>query len=652
MDMENSLEFPQFLQDVARIRACEILLLEEFKTGSIKGTIHTSIGQEYVPVMLANLAPKAFWFSNHRGHAHYLAKTSDYSGLLAEILGYEGATSAGVGGSQHLYWPESFISNGIQGGQLGIAVGMSSKLSSPEFSSIFFMGDGTTGAGHIYESMNLAVLQKSRLLVILENNGIAQSTPTNLTLSGNLRERFLGFGFEYLSWSPSGIGVQEDLDELYFVLKKAVNNMEQGIPTLVNVSCNRLGPHSKGDDNRPSAVINELERQDYLNRAIIENLYCAWEENLQEIRVILNEVKNRKRVTAKGTLQKDRQSNTIMKGLSPSKIKLRDSANRALKNAISNHASILIGEDILDFPISGGSKYGGAFKVTSGLSSEFPSMVHNFPISESAMLGFATGVAITGKNVIVEIMFSDFLAQGLDQIIHQISKLQSIYGRSLEVPLLIRTASGPGKGYGPTHSHTLEGQLVGLPNIEVVSANPFVSYQEILDLWFVEKKCFIVFEPKELYAYSSLDFNSYMYKIQNPEDIYEPVQIKPIHVKADVTVVVYGSAIWDLIDDLDSLLYDLEIGVHVLIPTVLSGWRTSSFYESLRSTNGKVLAITDNLNTNGFLDNVIIEAFNKGQIKRFESMRFLDWIPSGFSEDEVTHTTEKIRAAIRKVLNQ
>jgi pyruvate/2-oxoglutarate/acetoin dehydrogenase E1 component len=268
------------------------------------------------------------------------------------------------------------------------------------------------------------------------------------------------------------------------------------------------------------------------------------------------------------------------------------------------------------------------------------------------MLGFAIGVAVTGRSVIVEIMFSDFIAQGLDQIIHQISKLQSIYGQSIEIPLLIRTASGPGRGYGPTHSHTLESQLVGLPNLEVVCANPFISYQDILEVWFEKKVCFIVFEPKELYPYSESDFESSMYQIQLPKNLYEPVQITSKHLKADVTIVVYGSAVWRVIERLDELLFSLEICVEVLIPTVISNWDVSTLYNSLLMSDGKLIVITDNLKSNGFLDSVIIKAFSDGAIKRLECLNFSDWIPSGFSEEEVIHTAARIRETLQRILNR
>jgi len=655
MSKDQNIDWWTLFANVARIRAFEKLLLEEFKFGNIRGTIHTSIGQEYAPVILSQLAGNAFWFSNHRGHAHFLAKTQDFAGLFAEILGYEGAICGGVGGSQHLFAPQSFMSNGIQGGQLGIAAGISSKHSGHDITSVFFMGDGTTGAGHIYEALNLAKLHDSKLLVILEDNEIAQSTPTVKTIAGDLGIRFAGFGIEYHFWSPANIDVKKDLEELNQVLRNAIKSVENGVPTLVQVKSSRLAPHSKGDDNRDEETLKNLESRDFLNRAMAEGIFSNGSEQYEEIRAILNLVKCRNQIklnnkTSNSTTSKDfKESKTRILG---SKLKLKDSINFALRNSIEKFETNLIGEDIEDFPISEGGQYGGAFKVTAGLSRDFPNEVENFPISESGMLGFALGKAMSGQNTIVEIMFSDFLSQGLDQVIHQISKLQTIYGRTLEIPLLIRTASGPGKGYGPTHSHTLETQLVGLPNIEVLSANPFVPYLEIIEEWVRTKKCFIVFEPKELYLNSAEDFSSSMFEVVLPQTIYGPVKISPKHVQSDITILIYGSAIWKIVKELETLLYEMEIAAEVIIPTVISNWEAEDLYKSLENNGGRLLLITDNLNSNGFQDEVVIEAFNRKKLNKVISINYENWIPNGILEDEIMLDNKLLKERIQRLMKQ
>ena len=76
----------KILEKSLQIRYFEERLLEEYKKGSIHGTVHTCIGQEIFPCILAEFTKEYFWFSNHRGHGHYIAKTGDFKGLAAEIL--------------------------------------------------------------------------------------------------------------------------------------------------------------------------------------------------------------------------------------------------------------------------------------------------------------------------------------------------------------------------------------------------------------------------------------------------------------------------------------------------------------------------------------------------------------------------------------
>jgi pyruvate/2-oxoglutarate/acetoin dehydrogenase E1 component len=124
----------------------------------------------------------------------------------------------------------------------------------------------------------------------------------------------------------------------------------------------------------------------------------------------------------------------------------------------------LLGEDVLD-------PYGGAFKVTQGLSTRWPERVLTTPISEAGLFGVAAGMALRGYRPILEIMFGDFVTLGYDQIVNGIGKFRAMFDDNVRVPLVVRTPMGGGRGYGPTHSQSLEKLLLGVPGIAVVAAN-------------------------------------------------------------------------------------------------------------------------------------------------------------------------------------
>jgi pyruvate/2-oxoglutarate/acetoin dehydrogenase E1 component len=125
---------------------------------------------------------------------------------------------------------------------------------------------------------------------------------------------------------------------------------------------------------------------------------------------------------------------------------------------------ILLGEDIVD-------PYGGAFKVTRGLSTGFPGRVRSTPISESAIVGLSAGLALSGYRPIAEIMFGDFTTLCFDQVVNHIAKYEAMYNGKVSCPVIIRTPSGGGRGYGPTHSQSLEKHFLGVPHLRVVASS-------------------------------------------------------------------------------------------------------------------------------------------------------------------------------------
>ena len=106
------------------IRQVEQRLLKLFVEGKLFGTVHTCIGQEWSAIAIADcLREGDLIFSNHRCHGHYLARTDDVEGLVAEVMGKKSGMCGGRGGSQHIC-SKGFFSNGIQGGIAPVASGL------------------------------------------------------------------------------------------------------------------------------------------------------------------------------------------------------------------------------------------------------------------------------------------------------------------------------------------------------------------------------------------------------------------------------------------------------------------------------------------------------------------------------------------------
>ncbi|GIH28015.1 dehydrogenase [Acrocarpospora phusangensis] len=249
------------LERMLRIRHFERALLRLFERGQLNGTTHTCLGQEHVPVAVSGLLdPDDYVFSNHRGHGHFLARHDEPHALLAEIMGRQGAVCNGVGGSQHVYHGR-FLSTGVQGESLPVAVGVALRLKrvTPGRLACAYVGDGTWGEGSVYEALNMAQLWRAPLLVVVEHNGIAQSTPTGAQMSGSIAGRAAAFGVRHHRIDSVDVNViRHELAPLVAAVRS------ESRPAVAEIRVHRAGPHSKGDDTRTPEELREAAEGDWL----------------------------------------------------------------------------------------------------------------------------------------------------------------------------------------------------------------------------------------------------------------------------------------------------------------------------------------------------------------------------------------------------
>jgi acetoin:2,6-dichlorophenolindophenol oxidoreductase subunit alpha len=244
-----------FYRLIFLLRRFDETVLEYYPRGVFFGTTHTYLGQEANAVgVLGHLHPGDVVFSNHRCHGHFLAAGGDPRALFAELMGKSTGVCAGRGGSQHLYWRD-FYSNGVQGGIVPVATGMAlaEKRKASGAVVVCFLGDGTLGEGVVYEALNLAALWQAPVLYVVENNHIAQTTPTELALAGEISARWNAFGIPVCELDTS------DVLEISSIAEKLLAEVRASSSPrgLILHTC-RFGPHSKGDDTRPEEEVARL----------------------------------------------------------------------------------------------------------------------------------------------------------------------------------------------------------------------------------------------------------------------------------------------------------------------------------------------------------------------------------------------------------
>lgn len=204
--------------------------------------------------------------------------------------------------------------------------------------------------------------------------------------------------------------------------------------------------------------------------------------------------------------------------------------NKFLK---ANDQNIIMGEDILD-------PYGGAFKVTKGLSEKYRKQVYQMPISEAMITGIGTGLMLKKHNVISEIMFGDFLTLCSDQIINGISKFMDLHrDKSLLGNYILRTPMGGYRGYGPTHSQSLESIFLNVPNINIFSPNIFSKPENLLDKILILRNFSIFIEHKVSYpkVINPIKRDNFDLKITN-FDFFDVIDI--FNNKPDYVILTYG----------------------------------------------------------------------------------------------------------------
>ena len=231
--------------------------MDNFPKGVFSGTTHTYLGQEANAAgVLGHIREADVVVSNHRCHGHFLAYGGQPHPLFAELMGKASGVCGGRGGSQHLHW-RNFFSNGVQGGTIPMATGMAvaEKHKGSLSVVVAFLGDGTLGEGVVYESLNIGSLWQAPILYVVENNHIAQTTPSEMALAGNIAARFNAFDIPVVELDTS------DVLEIWSAAGAQIEAVRSAsMPHALVLHTCRFGPHSKGDDTRPAEEIAEMRR--------------------------------------------------------------------------------------------------------------------------------------------------------------------------------------------------------------------------------------------------------------------------------------------------------------------------------------------------------------------------------------------------------
>jgi 2-oxoisovalerate dehydrogenase E1 component len=452
---------------------------------------------------------------------------------FAELFGKEEGYCRGRGGGMHIadFNVGHLGANAIVGGSFAIAVGAAmaaEKLDTGQV-CICFVGDGAMNNGIGAEAMNFAAQDQFTkgcpVVFLVENNqyGMTGQQDKEVTGIDFLAQRAAGFARDNMHAEVvNGMDVLAVRD----AIARAVECCRQGDgPVLVECETYRYYGHSLSDLRDTYRTKDEeacWKSQDAIDR-YVDKLVDAGVASREALTQLLAEIKTRVqaagvKAAVEGT---DPETADMLEGLfspnccvepdarwrtalekEPRKVRRDKEGQIFVRQAVAealieemqlDRRVILYGEDVAD--------YGGAFQVTRGILDVFGrERVFNAPISEAAIVGTAVGAAAAGLRPVCELMYIDFILMAMDQVGNQAAKNRYMFGGKAEIPMVIRTTVGGGKGYAGQHSQSLEAVCTMIPGLKVVAPSTAYDVKGLLKSAIRDNNPVVFIEHQSIYT--------------------------------------------------------------------------------------------------------------------------------------------------------
>lgn len=266
-------------------------------------------------------------------------------------------------------------------------------------------------------------------------------------------------------------------------------------------------------------------------------------------------------------------------------ITVKDALKEAIIEEMDRDENVFVmGEDI--------AEHGGIYGVTAGLLDKYgKERIRNTPISESALIGSALGAAITGMRPIAELMYIDFTTVAMDQIVNQAAKMRYMFGGKVDVPLVIRTQGGGGRGSAAQHSQSLEAWFMHVPGLKVVMPSTPYDAKGLLKTAIRDDNPVMFIEQKMAYSF----------KGEVPEEEYL-IPFGQADIKregSDVTLVANSYLLPKALKAAEMMEKEEGIKVEVIDPLTLVPFDEETIIKSVSKT-GRLIVVHEAVKRGGF----------------------------------------------------
>jgi 2-oxoisovalerate dehydrogenase E1 component len=267
--------------------------------------------------------------------------------------------------------------------------------------------------------------------------------------------------------------------------------------------------------------------------------------------------------------------------------------------------------------------------VSKGLSSQFPERVIGTTISEGLIAGVANGLALNGFKPYAEFMFGDFTALAFDQMINHAAKVYNMYHKKITCPVVFRTPMGGKRGYGPTHSQSIEKHFVGMDMFEILALNKYLhpglvyayAQQRIHPTLIIENKVDYGKKPHLQLPEG--------YTILISDEPLPNLLIKPTgECTITTTLITYGGTAEMIVDHLEKIFLEYDELAQVLILSKIDPL-PEAFILSNIPAHSQVITVEEGTQRGCIGNNIIALIAQNKQDIRFKVVTSLDTtIPS------------------------
>ena len=575
-----------------RIRRFETRAKELFLKGAIKGTAHSSIGQEAIAAgACAALGPGDFLLTHHRGHGHTIAKGSDIRLMFAELMGRAPGYCAGLGGSMHIAdFDRSILgANGIVGAGMGLGTGaaLAEKLRGNGNIGVTFFGDGAANEGIFHEALNLAAVWQLPLVFFCENNQYGLTTATEAVTAGpSIAARGDAYGV------PNQRIDGNDVAAVFDAVERAALRARAGEgPTLIEALTYRWDDHSMRANlpaHRSGDEEDEWKARDPVTR-LRDQLVAAGELSGEDYDATVTTVEAETEAAIDWAMKQPEPDMELAMAnvLAPRKAAFSEpppgtreiTYAQAITEAFSlemeaDEDVIILGEDI--------GATGGIFGLTTGLHDRFGAeRVRDTPISEGAISACGVGAAMRGKRVIVEAQLWDFVALMMDAIVNQAAKARFMLGGKASVPVVFRGPQGAGIRLAAQHCQSLEMFFANVPGLQVYAPSTAYDAKGLMGTAIAEDGPVVFLEHKLLYLGATQPVPQERYFI-------EPGRARILRPGTDCSVIATLAMVERAQQAAERLERD-GISVEIIDPRTIKPLDIDTICGSVRKTNRAVI---------------------------------------------------------------